>query len=198
MVTVKTTKEIDVVVIDDFLDLIHHKMLSESILESPIWQFMPQISTEDGGDLLTNYGFTSSVVYEEHPDQYYDESMKHSKFIKFLNDKVMKTFNLKSVIRCRMDMTTYRGTDPITFSPHIDQDGLHYTSIYYLNDSDAPTILYNEELYSGLVTKDMPLTEYKRITPKKNRLLFFKGNRIHTGMCTTNSACRVLINTNYR
>ena len=49
-----------------------------------------------------------------------------------------------------MDMTTYRGQQ-VKFAPHIDFDGKHFTSIYHLTDCDAPTIIYNQKLFSGEV-----------------------------------------------
>ena len=95
-------------------------------------------------------------------------------------------------------MTTYRGPEPLVFAPHVDLDGEHYTSIFYIEESDAPTIIYNEMLMEGDVPKDMELTEKQRIEPKPNRLVVFKGNYVHTGMCPTTTANRILVNSNFR
>ena len=104
-------------------------------------------------------------------------------------------------------MTTYRGSESITFSPHVDLDyedwndlgGEHYTAIFYIDESDAPTIIYNETIKEGYVPpKDMKLTERMRIYPEPNKLVVFKGNYIHTGMCPTTTANRILVNSNFR
>ena len=95
-------------------------------------------------------------------------------------------------------MTTYRGEDQIIFAPHIHLNGEHYTSIYHLTTCNAPTIIYNEQILSGDVPKDINLTIKEKIDAKANRLILFNGNYIHTGMCPTDVASRILINTNYK
>jgi len=75
------------------------------------------------------------------------------------------------------------------------------TSIFYINDSDAPTIIYDQMRLYGDVEqplKVVKLTVKERVYPKENRLVLFKGNHVHTGMCPTTSSCRILINTNYK
>ena len=94
-------------------------------------------------------------------------------------------------------MTTYRGENKVTFAPHIDIDGLHYTSIYYTNECNAPTIIYNEKSMSSPVDLSLKLTVKEKIYPKENRLVVFPGNYIHTGMCATDVPYRILINSNF-
>jgi len=190
----------DVLIVDDFLDNALFLQIQEEVINSEAWTFNPGISVEDEGDPRTFYGFASGVVDEEEPENYLYEYGTHIPLIKRLNEEVKRKFNLTKVLRCRMDMTTFRGEDPITFAPHIDLDGLHMTSIFYINDSDAPTIIYDQMRLYGDVEqplKVVKLTVKERVYPKENRLVLFKGNHVHTGMCPTTSSCRILINTNY-
>ena len=76
------------------------------------------------------------------------------------------------------------------------------TSIFYINDSDAPTIIYDQMRLYGDVEgslQDINLTVKKLIefALKRKSTGLFKGNHIHTGMCPTTSSYRILINTNY-
>ena len=72
---------------------------------------------------------------------------------------------------------------------HIDNDFEHYVMLYYLNDSDGETIIYDQ------TKKDLPgnvekgifdiqnanLTEHARIPPKRGRIVLFDGSRWHRG-----------------
>jgi len=99
----------------------------------------------------------------------------------------------------RADMTLQTGERRV-FSPHVDFPYIkHNSAIFYINDSDGDTILYNEECPVGSkeqLTLD-DLTECKRITPKANRLLLFEGNYWHTGESPVDHARRVIFNMNF-
>ena len=89
---------------------------------------------------------------------------------------------------------------PYLQPPHVDVmdmlDGdtncLGYkTLLYYVNDSDGDTILYNEHFTGepvGLVT------EQQRISPKQGRAVIFDSNQIHSGCCPSINDTRMVIN----
>jgi len=188
----------EIVIIDDFLYSHQFDLIKNYVTDSNAWEFNEGISVAREGDPRIYYGFSSGVVDEESPEGYLYEHGFHIQFIKQLNEQVKRRFNLSTVIRCRLDMTTYRGDKQIIFGPHIDCDREHVTSIFYVTDSDAPTIIYNEKRFCGDIPKDLVLTEKKRVMPKENRLVVFPGNYVHTGMCPVKYSHRILINTNYR
>jgi len=96
-------------------------------------------------------------------------------------------------IRCRADMTMYN-PNGIVHHPHVDFEHPHMASIYYVNDSDGDTILFNEQGdQQGLGT----FTEMARIKPKANRLLVFQGSHLHTGHSPKEHPNRIIINTDY-
>tara|TARA_B100002019_G_scaffold39590_1_gene33146 strand:+ start:938 stop:1609 length:672 start_codon:yes stop_codon:yes gene_type:complete len=200
MLNFKSTKrlvDIDLIVCDDFLEHYHFTMLKKSMADVD-WEYRPGISIEDEGDPRLYYGFSCGILDKLDGPKNYDMEIRYHKLIAGLNERVMRLFNFDSTSRCRLDMTTYRGPEPLVFAPHVDLDGEHYTSIFYIEESDAPTIIYNEMLMEGDVPKDMELTEKQRIEPKPNRLVVFKGNYVHTGMCPTTTANRILVNSNFR
>ena len=71
--------------------------------------------------------------------------------------------------------------------PHVDSSETHYVLIYYVNDCDGDTILFN---------KNKKI--FKRISPKKGRALFFKGDTLHAGGHPVNSSTRCVINFNLK
>jgi hypothetical protein len=65
---------------------------------------------------------------------------------------------------------TMPSPNPKPFKVHIDIEDIdHLVCLYYVNDSDGDTILYEED----------KKTEMKRISPKKGRILFFNGSIPH-------------------
>lgn len=82
-------------------------------------------------------------------------------------------------------------------APHIDVDGYDensFTAIYYLNDSDGDTVIFNEMFKDEIPEK---LTEYARVTPQRGKVIVFNSNQLHSG-CLPSSGRRLLINMNYQ
>jgi hypothetical protein len=70
--------------------------------------------------------------------------------------------------------------------PHIDMDENHYVFIYYVNDSDGDTFLFeNNKLL-------------KRISPKKGRVLLFNGDLYHAAGHPVKSNKRIVLNCNVK
>lgn len=81
--------------------------------------------------------------------------------------------------------------------PHVDwnhQEDNYYTGLYYVNDSDGDTIIYNET-YKNDIPEE--LTIKHRIKPVKGTLLLFNTHQIHSG-CLPSSGRRMVINFNIK
>jgi hypothetical protein len=101
--------------------------------------------------------------------------------------------NVKDVFRVRMILNT--ATDkPYNAGAHVDRDGNHRTALLYINDSDGPTIIYNER-ESAITPTDF--TVQAEVLPKRNRLLCFDGQQYHAGTTPTTVPRRVIMNINY-
>ena len=64
---------------------------------------------------------------------------------------------------------------------HVDFDTPHIACVYYVNDSDGDTFIYDNESKS------------QRISPKKNRAVVFDGSLYHASSLPTKNK-RVIIN----
>lgn len=87
--------------------------------------------------------------------------------------------------------------------PHIDSFHPHWVAIYYVNDSDGDTIIFNEtndDFDSGQSDidriKENKFTIQRRVTPKKGKLLAFPGKYYHTASFCKTSDYRCLLNIN--
>ena len=184
-------------IIDNFLSEELFNNLKENVSSdyNP-WFFVPTISSVNHKDLRRDYGFSCFAVNNQPPSKYERyENIPCALLVYNLHQKIKDEFGFKQVIRCRLDMTTYRGEDEMTFGPHIDLIGKDYTTIFYLTKCNAPTIIYNEKTNDATIPNN--LTILKRIDSNENRLVVFKGDQIHSGMCATDVPRRILINTNF-
>jgi hypothetical protein len=90
--------------------------------------------------------------------------------------------------------------------PHIDIDYPNIetsdimTAIYYVNDSDGDTVLFEGEYKKTINTKPN-FNNYKiikKVTPKENKLIIFPVYRIHAGMHPIDSNRRIVMNFNFK
>ena len=72
-----------------------------------------------------------------------------------------------------------------------------FTAIYYLNDSDGDTIIFNEKTMDPFLNGE-ELSIKKRINNKKGRFVMFNQDYLHAGMLPINSDYRVVINFNFK
>ena len=81
----------------------------------------------------------------------------------------IKQINILSIINSRTFLhipTTTSGPDNI----HVDLEFPHWVCLYYVNDSDGDTILFDDNN-----------KEIKRVTPEKGKIVFFDGSIYHSG-----------------
>lgn len=85
--------------------------------------------------------------------------------------------------------------------PHTDINVPHTVCLYYVNDSEGETVIYNETDEDVLVNQiqTYSYTECKRIAPKKGRVAIFNGNRFHaSGKPTSKKRCILNFDLNVR
>ena len=78
--------------------------------------------------------------------------------------------------------------------PHIDMCGHdHYTALYYLNESDGDTYVYDQ------IDGENPskFTIKKRIKPKKGKLSIFNGKHYHSSSSPVKNNKRVVLTINF-
>ena len=90
-------------------------------------------------------------------------------------------------------------------TPHVDwtkkfvkldkygSDAKHFVLLCYINDSDGPTIIYNEK-YPVKDFKDLSIKE--KIDPKAGRAIFFEGDQYHSSSFPIEHSKRMVLNIN--
>jgi hypothetical protein len=74
-----------------------------------------------------------------------------------------------------------------------DLEAKNYVLLCYINDSDGPTIIYNEK-YPVKSFKNLSVKE--KINPKAGRAIFFEGDQYHSSSFPTNYNKRMVLNIN--
>lgn len=86
-------------------------------------------------------------------------------------------------IKANLKMQLNGFTEKCFNTPHKDDADNHIVLIYYVNDSDGDTILFDDKF-----------KETARIRPKKNRLLIFNGETWHAASHPVKNQTRCVIN----
>lgn len=108
----------------------------------------------------------------------------------------------KKLLRIRVGMHT-RTPYPVIHSPHVDWDESHMTALYYVNDADGDTVIYNEkynptsEKISYQYHSEADFTIQDTISPKADRMVFFDGLTYHSSSTPTESPHRIVVNFNF-
>jgi len=82
-------------------------------------------------------------------------------------------------------------------NPHCDINKGGWTAIYYVNESDGDTVIFNEKTHLPLLNEE-ELSIKKRVKNKKGRFVMFNQDYLHAGMPPIDSAYRVVINFNFK
>ena len=83
-------------------------------------------------------------------------------------------------------------------TPHYDMDAPHFVMLYYVNDSDGDTIIYNEKtIFNDCGPEEMNFTIKKKVSPKQGRVVLFDGRHWHTAQ-QPNHNLRCIVNYNLR
>tara|TARA_B100002019_G_C21093879_1_gene509999 strand:+ start:151 stop:696 length:546 start_codon:yes stop_codon:yes gene_type:complete len=177
-------KKPKIVIIDDCISKAYQDSV-ESILDNPDfpWYFNSQISLPGTSD--TNTGFSHAAFRKDGND------IHQSKYFEILLpvlfeavDKFKKGHIVQDIYRIRCAMFVKNQNDD-NHMPHIDQHYKHHVMLYYVDDSDGPTLFYDGDKV------------IKQIHPKKGRCVIFPGETYHASSCPRENTKRHVINYNF-
>jgi len=113
---------------------------------------------------------------------------KHYSNVSPISNKLIDIIDVPCYItRCKLNMNVIDSRFENKYhTPHIDNPHEEQiTAIYYVNDSDGDTIFFDN---TGKITE--------RITPKKGRLVWWKGRIFHAKSSPIKSINRLVLNFN--
>jgi hypothetical protein len=142
------------------------------------------------------------ILIEDGPQMVHSASL-HDDVFSFIYDigsEILNTFakkngiNVKKILRVKAN-TVYKKEEANTIHPpHIDMHIPHFVFLYYINDSDGETVIFDQK-YSS---KELPeLTVKDKITPKAGTAIVFNGLNYHSSSAPTINNKRSVININF-
>ena len=169
-------------VIDGFLP--DPDALCDALLGNDMpWFFEPNISGQYGGGTGNQYGFFHLFYYE-------GNYSFMAPAARVLMDRAGEELGVGwDLWRCRAGLSTNMGR-PAIAHPHQDYDNPHQVVLWYANDADGDTLLYEG-------TPDTGLTVVERVMPKRNRAVIFDGLTFHSSSFPVVAQARVAVNMDF-
>ena len=116
------------------------------------------------------------------------DNMEQLTKVMWVVDEFGKKFSLDEIkiFRAKANLLTQYQNNKKEYydTPHVDWHFPHHVLLYYVNDSDGDTVLFKNRKV------------WKRISPKKNRLVMFNHKMLHASSHPIESIARVVLNYN--
>ena len=204
----------DIVEIEDFIPPRYQQHLKETVLDSkfpwyfnrditsPLW-FWKENHLNDSTLEVEDSSFTGFMHIlwgrEGKESDFYDIFVP---LLYSMEEKINMT--IAELVQLRLGLFTLNTNRQPYHVPHVDyqDDGLKYTAIYYLNDSDGDTYFFNEFLDPNIKRfingYDPSLfTVAKSVKPKQGKLVLFDGRRYHASSYPESTPERMVLNINF-
>jgi hypothetical protein len=181
---------------DDFLPKSEVNAVRDLVLSHKFpWSFF-QSTTSPQYKTKSDFINDDSVDSHQFVHEFYAKYMPQSEFYedaarimgKFL---IKHNIPLRAILRGKCNLMTNFSEPGKYLPPHVDFKFDHKVFLYYVNDADGETIIFNERYDSE---KPVTLTEKARIDPKAGRAIVFDGSLFHSPGHPFNSKTRAVIN----
>lgn len=193
-------------IIDNFLPDLEFLKLQESVMSVNFpWFYNEHVSlAPEDNEILDPLAVETDGFHHIFYDKPYNTtSFTYEYLDNFITRlKDILGFTEDKIIRFRASLKSPRigFTEQNYNLPHVDYFFPHETLIYYLNDSDGDTRIFDQQFEqtgadAGIGHHEIFTTKH-RVTPKANRLLWINGFRYHTASNPINTKRRVILNIN--
>ncbi len=187
----------DVNEIDDLIPQLYQDQIEAEAERLP-WFFLPE-SSRKAGLVQTSYSGLSHVAF--HTDEPAAVNAPLTALLLPLLylycDRARLPFS--RLLRIRLGLFPKSSLEGPFHNPHVDFYQPHHAAVYYVNDADGDTVLFNEtydqvsQQQSVAWTHEGKFTVARRVSPKKGRIIGFDGKYYHASMHPTRSDSRIAI-----
>lgn len=166
----------DIYVFDNIIDSKAQEHIKDITFNKIRWQYISDVTSSDNKQQRPgfNYCFITNTenVYEWHTDMCTIVDAACNK----INFKRKECVKGRSFLQLPLNLK-----DKSIDAPHVDLMIPHLVVLYYVNDSEAQTIIYEDKF--DTVENRPKISELKikqKITPKQGRVVLFNGLHWHT------------------
>ena len=191
----------EIIILDDVIPKVQQDKIESLLLgHRTSWVYMHDIA-------LSKEDMARNGITQRTPGMasyFNDELIKyHNKFMfdemKIIAHAAAKKINfpLKKILASRsfLHFPTREELHKKYDNVHVDHTFDHLVCLYYVNDTDGDTFIFNKKIDSNEVKVfDNELKIQKRISPKKGRLILFDSTYLHTGSPPRKHKTRLVLN----
>ena len=151
-----------------------------------------QDTIRDGDENTKEFVLLSHVFYLnkiQNSPNYQLADFVFSRFLEKSKVPFKELTRAKANLQIKTNITDRR----IHSTPHVDFEEPHMALLYYANDTDGNTVIFDRKCGE-------PKTEYRiveEVEPKKGRFLLFSGEQYHAAKFPINHDLRININFNF-
>lgn len=178
-----------IIEIEDFLPVSLQNYLEDHLTSSNFpWFFLKDVTSENQE---YHAGFHHTPFLDGIP-----KTLEYDSVL-FLQHYIKDIIKSESLIlhRIRYGMNIKSSDSKKYNTPHIDfADDFtkkHYTVLYYVNNSDGDTFVFNE------TKRSKEYTILKQISPKKGKLFIFDGEHFHASSRPKDNEFRIVMTLNF-
>jgi hypothetical protein len=108
-----------------------------------------------------------------------------------------------ALLRIRVGLFTRSITESKHHNPHVDYAEPHLTAVYYVNDCDGDTFIFEETIddvsveESGSYANANRFRIHRAITPQRGKMICFDGRHYHASSYPTRASKRIAVTFNF-
>jgi len=169
----------DILVFDDIIDIDHQNQIKNLLFSDKFnWFFCKDISINDN-HVQQRPGFAHYFYNNKSVNSNFHKDVFQiiTKSLEKANIKYTECIQGRSFFQLPLNLPDRQNVD----SPHIDRDVPHLAVLYYVNDGDGDTIIY-ENTFNGYdkIPHKNDLKIKQKVSPKMGRVVIFNGKYWHT------------------
>ena len=167
-----------------------------------LWTFSDEIARSASGFKEAYPGFGHmAYLADEHEPVISPMSSLLLPILFVFCDKASIEYN--ALLRIRVGLFTKTITEAKHHNPHVDYGEPHRTAVYYVNDCDGDTFLFNETFDdvsvedSGRYANANRFTLSRSVAPQKGKMICFDGRHYHASSYPAKASKRIAITYNF-
>lgn len=182
------------IVLDNAIDKGFVDMVYKTVIDDPFpWHFIRESAYRPANPRSGQFSFASLI---------YHHGQVHSEDFKMFDMVIRQSLDaldtpIQKLLRVRLGLIL-KYDKFVIHDPHVDLFHPHKTLLVYLNDSDGPTVLYDQFAEDGReITGTDGLTIQQEIEPVQGRVALFDGLQYHSSTTPIKNDIRVVMNVNF-
>ena len=168
-----------ILVFDDIIDIDYQNKIKNFIFSNTFpWYFVEDVSVKNN-NVQQRPGFHHYyVINKEVTSKFHNDIIPLiTKSLNKINYKHTEVLQGRSFFQLPLNISDRHIVD----TPHVDADVPHLVVLYYVNDNEANTIIYENQFESfDKIPNIKDLKIKQKVKPKQGRVVLFNGKYWHT------------------